>query len=925
MLANIKLLLIQFRSFTLNGKLIKRVIEMFVIPELKYLVSESDVEQKVIYPWLTSNKPHGLGILPSAVITKANIKRFKIDKGKSSKIYFPDYLIVISGFPLVVIEAKAPTEDLEEAYREARLYSSELNACFTTNINPVKYIIACNGESLVAGYSDHEEPEYNLKLEELTPYNEKMSKLQSEISINKLEEIALKFSQELHPQYFKKPRKLIGGPALQNEEIGQNSFGMTITADFGSIFNPTTTEERAFIVKNGYIASRRRERYVDPIDRVIRAAKPPSVTESIEIEDTSKPKEIIDKFKNAKPLEQKILLLIGSVGSGKSTFIDYLQEVSIPREVIATTVWCRLNMNTAPVSPNEIYNWLRKGIIKGCKEAYKEIDFDNLDVIKSLYSVEINKFNKGVGQLYRETDQKTYNLKLAEIIQEAQFDLQKSTLAHIRFCCGERNKLLIIVLDNCDKRLRDEQLLMFEAAHWLQSQFRALVILPLREETYDNHRDQPPLDTALKDLVFRIEPPMFQPVLVKRVQLALNEMMKMGGGKLHYDLPNGFKVEYPASEQGFYLSSILKSIFEHDRYVRRMIVGLSGRNMRRALEIFLEFCNSGYIAEDQIFKIRQSEGKHVLPLYLVARVLLRLNRRFYDSDHSYIKNVFGCNQQDPIPNHFTRLMILRWLFNKFGSPGTNGLKGYYPKKVIKNELSPFGISSDILDREIEYLLKADCIIAEDLRTESISEEDLIKIAPAGFVHIDSLGSVEYLAAVAEDTWFSEEKIAEKIAGRISRTESHFHIQNTVDNARDLIGYLSEILKKSFPSPNSFLEENNYKELIDLSLAQESIERVQLTQQNNSWFDAEKKYPKGSEHAGIIVNIKHYGIFVELEAGVSGLIHKDNLPSNFLESDGFETGEKIRIQILFINSVDHKLSMKFIRFEEHIPNQFSLLP
>lgn len=65
---------------------------------------------------------------------------------------------------------------------------------------------------------------------------------------------------------------------------------------------------------------------------------------------------------------------------------------------------------------------------------------------------------------------------------------------------------------------------MFEAAQWLQREFRCLVVLPLRDETYDNHRDQPPLDTALKDLVFRIEPPMFQQVLVSRVQLAMRAL-----------------------------------------------------------------------------------------------------------------------------------------------------------------------------------------------------------------------------------------------------------------------------------------------------------------------------------------------------------------------------------------------------------------
>jgi hypothetical protein len=231
----------------------------------------------------------------------------------------------------------------------------------------------------------------------------------------------------------------------------------------------------------------------------------------------------------------------------------------------------------------------------------------------------------------------TYNLKLGEYLLEIVGDKVLKTKNYIKFTCTDRQKLCVIVLDNCDKKTRDEQLLMFEAAQWLQNEFKSLVILPLRDETYDNHRDLPPLDTVLKDMVFRIEPPLFQHVLTKRINLALRHLNDERNEKLQYLLPNGYKVDYPKSEQAFYLITIIKSLFEHDRFARRLIVGLAGRNIRKALEIFLEFCNSGYISEEHIFKIRQSEGQYVLPFHLVATVLLRMNRRFYDGDHCLSK------------------------------------------------------------------------------------------------------------------------------------------------------------------------------------------------------------------------------------------------------------------------------------------------
>ena len=54
-----------------------------------------------------------------------------------------------------------------------------------------------------------------------------------------------------------------------------------------------------------------------------------------------------------------------------------------------------------------------------------------------------------------------------------------------RFLCTGGGRLLVVVLDNCDKRNRDEQLRMFQLAQWAQSQFKCLVVLPLRDVTFD--------------------------------------------------------------------------------------------------------------------------------------------------------------------------------------------------------------------------------------------------------------------------------------------------------------------------------------------------------------------------------------------------------------------------------------------------------
>lgn len=869
------------------------------------LENESDVEQKFLYGLLTEGLPIGMALPGSMIQTKANLRRFKIGKGGETKLYYPDYVVVMYGMPLVVVEAKAPSESVEEGYRQARLYAHELNALFHTGLNPVRFIIASNGIELWYGYADQSEPISKPLLTDLGPYSNDIAGLQELISWGKLSVRAQDIAQSMRPDGLFKPRRLLGGSTFQNEEVGVNTFGATITTEISAIFNPTTSEERTFIAKHGYIPSRMRERYIDPIDRVIRAARPHSETDAFLLEDTSRPAEIISRLKSRASLEHKVLLIIGSVGSGKTTFIDYLQRVALPKDLIESTVWCRLDMNAAPVSSLEIYNWLRRELILACRDSLPDQDFDDLDTIKRIFAVDINRFNKGVGRLYAD-NQSLYCEKLAELIDGIQKDLHLVAQGHVRYCCGDRGRLCVIVLDNCDKKTRDEQLLMFEAAQWLQKEFRALIILPMRDETYDNHRSHPPLDTALKDMVFRIEPPLFQNVLLSRVKLAMLELNKESTEKLCFSLPNGITVEYPKSDQAYYLTSIVKSLFEHDRFVRRMIVGLSGRNMRDAMEIFLEFCNSAHIGEDQIFKIRQSEGRHTLPLHQVATVLMRMNRRFYDSDHSYVKNIFSANREDARPSFFCRYMILRWLREKFSNAGTDGLKGYYHKGAIKQELISYGLSPDMLDREFNYLLASRCVIAEHLRLDSLVDEDLVRIGPAGFVHLDLVGNVSYLASVAEDTFFSDRNQAERIATRIKDQGRHLHIQTAVDNATEVIEYLQRVRQQLTPPNGSFLADDRLSFLTDISVAEGALSSVRHSFSLDAWFDADKRWPRKSTTTATVVNVVPFGCFAELPDGLHGLIHNSKL-----RGLAVSVGDRVMVEILWVDVIQKKISLALV--------------
>ena len=85
-----------------------------------------------------------------------------------------------------------------------------------------------------------------------------------------------------------------------------------------------------------------------------------------------------------------------------------------------------------------------------------------------------------------------------------------------------------------------------------------------------------------------------------------------------------------------------------------------------------------------------------------------------------------------------------------------------------------------------------------------------------------------------------------------------------------------------------------------------------------WNEIENKYPVDSRHSGLVKNITPYGVFVELEPGIGGMIHISDL--SWLKrfnhpSEYTKVGERIDIMILGIDKDNRKLQLGHKQLEE----------
>ncbi|WP_430456493.1 type I restriction endonuclease [Rheinheimera sp.] len=869
--------------------------------------TESDVEQKFIYPLLTAPKPVGLGYSEEDIHTKENIRKVKIDKGIKQKIYYPDYVIIINGLPVAIIEAKAPGQ-LDDAYREARLYASEINSSYPADVNPCETIIVTDGVELHIGSWDSSEPTAKILRKQIHPTTEVYNSIQSIICKQSLTEKSSKILNKIKKssKYFK-PKHMLGGNSVINETVGENSFGSNISVEYRHLFNPVTTKQRTDIVTNAYVTSKRKMSHIAPIEKIVRASIPAYEKISTKIDNTEKPSEIIEKLSKHKKLKHEVCLLIGSVGSGKSTFTDYLRVLALPSDMKDSIEWVNINLNEAPLQRDLIYKWVSKKTIEKIQENNSNIDFEEIDTLYKIYERQLNKLKKGRASLLKDNTDK-YNEAIFQELTALQNNSDDTLSSYIHYLEKHLKKSTIVILDNCDKGNNEDQLLMFEVSSWLKKEYDCIVFLPIRDTTYDQFKDQPPLDTVIKDLVFRIDPPLLDKVIYSRLQY-LSKEISGRNDDFHYHLSNGTRVKCKYKEVEIYIRSVITTLFQ-DKFFRRIIIGLAGRNIRKGLEMVLDFCKSGHISEDDILRIRQSQGEVKIPQHLISRILLKGNRKYYSDTESHIQNLFNSDEDDDLPDPFVRISILEILSQKYRDYGPNKTKGFHKVSEVLKTLQILGHSHPRCYNEICTLAKSGCIVSESQNRE-IKKEDLICIAASGFIHLELLKNINYLSVVAEDTLFRENQPATVIRDNIigAGTFKADSKQTAILNAKTLTEYLLKYKAEFSLGAAKAIDlgrvhpSDKIKEIYEyVTLIANSDESL------NSFERINSNYPKGCHVSAQVVSIQKYGIFVEFGIDGTGMIHKSDLHTPN-EINNLEVGDWINAEVVSYNTEHHRFKLK----------------
>ena len=172
-----------------------------------------------------------------------------------------------------------------------------------------------------------------------------------------------------------------------------------------------------------------------------------------------------------------------------------------------------------------------------------------------------------------------------------------------------------------------------------------------------------------------------------------------------------------------------------------------------------------------------------------------------------------------------------------------------------------------------------------------------------------------------DALDAELKVGDKVKGKVVVMADYGAFVEIAPGVEGLIHVSEMSWSQHLRSAQDFLKVGDEVEAVVLTLDRNerkmSLGIKQLKE--DPWKDIEEKYPVNSRHQAKVRNFTNFGVFVELEEGVDGLIHISDLswtkkvkhPSEFTQ-----IGADIEVVVLEIDKENRRLSLGHKQLEEN---------
>ena len=594
-------------------------------------------------------------------------------------------------------------------------------------------------------------------------------------------------------------RTILSTIPQKDNEISRNDLSSKITPIiskvFGEIFNTDEDNDEEDFIRECYVENIEVKKNKaelnglfsdDPprLTKVIKARNYDSITTQIKDEIT-KEKKVTQKTSTPKPI-----IIIGSRGAGKTTFINFLFRHNVDGTILNQFPYVIVNlMNYYDGTDTLDIDLIAKDILEQFNDNYPDRNINGIEVLKRVYLKEINEKNKGVWKYAKENTPDSYEEKLSAFLEEKIANANQHLIALNQYFVREIQRRAIIVFDNADQMTESIQEQVFLYACSLNNQGKFGTIISLREGYYYKFKDRPPFN-AFDSHVFHIAAPDYGLVLQKRIDYAIKTVEAQDDEKDVIGTINDKIVRLDKKNIKDFFIGIRDSLFgEANSPILDFLRFTTFPNIREGLKVFRLFLMSGYTdVSKYVLRVVYNKDSHsiTIPLHEFAQAVGLENKLYYNHESSIIPNLFYPVSEQS--DFFLKINILRYLDKNRQFKGENDNLVKY--ESIRSSFAEFGYREDIFNQEFVLLLNKGFVDSDnrisDIKWSSLDKAEFsVCITAKGYYYLTQvINQFYYIDLILQDTPICNEDAFNRI-----RYEFPFRGE---DHKRDLDRRLSTV-------------------------------------------------------------------------------------------------------------------------------------
>lgn len=479
--------------------------------------------------------------------------------------------------------------------------------------------------------------------------------------------------------------------------------------------------------------------------------------------DTDQSEALVDIIKQVRSTERnEFILLIGTKGSGKSTFIKRFFKFVLPRHIAQDCVYLNINLADSTGDDNTVIEWLNQNLLEVIENSLFDDSAPTFDEIQGMFFDEYVRWSKGTLKYLYESSKEQFKIEFGKHIEKRR---EERPAEYIKRLIGSivkaRKKLPCIIFDNADHFSIEFQEKVFQYARSIYEQELCLMIIPITDKTSWQLSQQGALQSFDNESLFLPTPP---PMIIferriKYIEGKINEeKSKKGQG---YFFEKGIRLSLKDLNA---FAHCLQRIFIETGNASKWLGNLSNFDIRRCLRISRDITTSSYIRIDELFKTYIAGNTYFIQEYFIKRAIIKKNYDIYPiGQHEFVQNVY-CLSSDIPTSPLLGIRILRLLWDAKRSDN-DGYSSFVSVDQIVDYFHAMTIDRRAVTICLDSMIKSGLCFSYDPTKKSIEDTNKLEISPAGKQHFFwGTNDTTYLGTMLDSTPIIDKETFDSIIG-----------------------------------------------------------------------------------------------------------------------------------------------------------------